>query len=77
MLGGRAAEEIIFGETSTGARNDLEKATEMALSMVKAYGMSDKLGPLSFDRDRPLFLGVPGRARRITAKRRQGRSTKR
>jgi len=41
MLGGRAAEEIIFGETSTGARNDLEKATEMALSMVKAYGMSD------------------------------------
>jgi len=60
MLGGRAAEEIIFGETSTGARNDLEKATEMALSMVKAYGMSDKLGPLSFDRDRPLFLGVPG-----------------
>jgi cell division protease FtsH len=59
MLGGRAAEEVIFGEVSTGAKNDLERATEMAISMVKAYGMSDKLGPLSFDRGRPLFLEVP------------------
>ncbi len=59
MLGGRAAEEIIFREVSTGARNDLEKATEMARSMVMAYGMSEKLGPLSFDRGRPLFLEVP------------------
>lgn len=59
MLGGRAAEEIIFGEVSTGARNDLEKATEMASSMVRTYGMSEKLGPLAFDRGRPLFLEVP------------------
>ncbi|MEW6215238.1 MAG: ATP-dependent zinc metalloprotease FtsH [Nitrospirota bacterium] len=59
MLGGRAAEEVIFGEVSTGAKNDLEKATEMAISMVRAYGMSEKLGPLSFDRGRPLFLEVP------------------
>ncbi|MEW6162569.1 MAG: ATP-dependent zinc metalloprotease FtsH [Nitrospirota bacterium] len=59
MLSGRAAEELIFGEVSTGAKNDLERATEMAISMVKAYGMSEKLGPLSFDRGRPLFLEVP------------------
>jgi len=59
MLGGRAAEEIIFGESSTGAKNDLEKATAMAISMVKAYGMSEKLGPLSYDRGRPLFLETP------------------
>lgn len=59
MLGGKAAEEIIFGEASTGAKNDLDKATEMATSMVKAYGMSDKLGPVSFDKGRPLFIETP------------------
>ena len=59
MLGGRVAEEIIFGEPSTGAKNDLEKATEMAISMVRAYGMSKTLGPLSYDRGRPVFLEVP------------------
>jgi cell division protease FtsH len=59
MLGGRAAEEIIFGESSTGAKNDLEKATEMAISMVRAYGMSKTLGPLSYDRGRPNFLETP------------------
>ncbi len=59
MLGGRAAEEIIFGESSTGAKNDLEKATGVAISMVKAYGMSKTLGPLSYDRGRPLFLEAP------------------
>jgi len=60
MLGGRAAEEIIFGEPSTGARDDLEKATEIAISMVKAYGMSENLGLLSVERNKPLFLGIPG-----------------
>ena len=59
MLGGRAAEEIIFGEPSTGAKNDLEKATEMAISMVRTYGMSKTLGPLSYDRGRPVFLEAP------------------
>ncbi len=59
MLGGRAAEEIIFGESSTGAKNDLEKATEMAISMVRTYGMSKTLGPLSYDRGRPVFLEAP------------------
>jgi len=48
LLGGRTAEEIVFGEISTGAQNDLEKATEIARAMVAEYGMSDKVGPLSF-----------------------------
>jgi len=60
MLGGKAAEEIIFGEPSTGARNDLEKATEMAISMVRSFGMSEKIGLASYDTGRPLFLGTPG-----------------
>ena len=59
MLGGKAAEEIIFGEASTGAKNDLDKATEMATGMVKSYGMSEKLGPVSFDKGRSLFLDAP------------------
>jgi len=59
MLGGKAAEALIFGEASTGAKNDLERATDMATAMVKAYGMSEKLGPVSYDRGRPLFLDVP------------------
>ena len=52
LLGGRVAEEIIFKEVSTGAHNDLLKATDIAQSMVKSYGMSEKLGWISFDRDR-------------------------
>ena len=57
LLGGRVAEEIIFKEVSTGAQDDLLKATDIAKSMVKVYGMSEKLGGISFDRDRhPLFL---------------------
>jgi len=47
-LGGRSAEEIMFGEISTGAQNDLEQATEVARAMVVDFGMSPKLGPLSF-----------------------------
>src|SRR2546422_1634437 len=47
-LGGRSAEEIIFGEISTGAQNDLEQATEVARAMVVDFGMSPKVGPLSF-----------------------------
>ena len=58
LLGGRAAEEIIIGEISTGATNDLEKATDIARKMVRAYGMSDKLGPLTFGKENELiFLG--------------------
>jgi len=57
LLGGRVAEEIIYREVSTGARDDLLKATEIAKSMIKAYGMSEKLGKVSFDGEhQPLFL---------------------
>ncbi|MFQ5458684.1 MAG: ATP-dependent zinc metalloprotease FtsH, partial [Myxococcota bacterium] len=56
-MGGRAAEEIIFGDTSTGAANDLERAQELARHMVCKYGMSD-LGPVTFGkRDENIFLG--------------------
>ena len=57
LLGGRVAEELIYQEVSTGARDDLLKATDIAKSMIKAYGMSEKVGQLSFDQERqPLFL---------------------
>jgi cell division protease FtsH len=48
LLGGRVAEEIIYGEVSTGAHNDLERATEIARLMVMQYGMSEQLGPMTF-----------------------------
>src|SRR4030095_9877783 len=48
LLGGRMAEEIIYGEISTGGHNDLERATEMARLMVMQYGMSEQLGPMTF-----------------------------
>jgi cell division protease FtsH len=51
-MGGRVAEELVFDEISTGAQNDLEKATDIARAMVSQYGMSDKVGPLSL-RDDP------------------------
>jgi len=58
LLGGKAAEEIIYGESSTGAENDLRKATQMAREMVKEYGMSDILGPVTYGRKEELvFLG--------------------
>jgi cell division protease FtsH len=57
LLGGRVAEEIKFGEISTGAQNDLIRATDIARRMVRDYGMSERIGPLSFDGNtRPLFL---------------------
>jgi cell division protease FtsH len=59
MLGGRVAEEVHFGEISTGAQNDLYRATDIARSMVREYGMSAKLGPMTFERERrPLFLDM-------------------
>jgi cell division protease FtsH len=57
LLGGRVAEEIIFEEISTGAHNDLQRATNIATSMVKEYGMSEKLGYVTFEKEKqPLFL---------------------
>ncbi len=61
LLGGRAAEEIVFGEVSTGAQNDLQHATDLARSMAAEYGMSETLGPVAFGpRRRAAFLDVPG-----------------
>lgn len=58
LMGGRAAEEIIFNTMTTGAGNDIERATEMARKMVCEWGMSEKLGPVSFGKkDEQIFLG--------------------
>jgi cell division protease FtsH len=60
LLGGRVAEEIIFGDVSTGAQDDLQRATDMVRHMVTRYGMSEKLGLATFEKPRqPLFLNVP------------------
>ena len=57
LLGGRMAEELVFGEASTGAADDLQKATAIAKRMVKDYGMSDKLGTVALDESvQPTFL---------------------
>ncbi|MCG6536321.1 MAG: cell division protein FtsH, partial [Syntrophales bacterium LBB04] len=57
LLGGRVAEELVFGEISTGAQNDLQRATDIARSMVAEYGMSDRLGLVTYESPRqPLFI---------------------
>jgi cell division protease FtsH len=59
LLGGRSAEELIFGEASTGAQNDLVRATDIAKSMVKSYGMSEKLGTVTLNSERqPLIMQI-------------------
>ncbi len=58
LLGGRVAEEIIFNEISTGAHNDLDRATAIARAMITQFGMSDHLGPVTYERDTDtVFLG--------------------
>jgi len=58
LMGGRAAEEIIFNMTTTGAGNDIERATELARKMVCEWGMSEKMGPVTFGKkDEQIFLG--------------------
>ncbi len=57
MLGGRAAEKLVLGDITTGASNDIERATKMARSMVVKYGMSDKIGPIFHGGDQEIFLG--------------------
>jgi len=58
LMGGRAAEEIIFNSMTTGAGNDIERATEIARKMVCEWGMSEKMGPVSFGKkDEQIFLG--------------------
>ena len=58
LLGGRAAEQLVLGDISTGASNDIERASDMARKMVTKYGMSDKIGPISFGNSHDeVFLG--------------------
>jgi cell division protease FtsH len=61
MMGGRAAEQVVFNEISTGATDDLVRATDLARAMVLRYGMSDVLGNVAYDRERSAFLqpGIP------------------
>lgn len=56
LLGGRSAEEIVFGTITTGAANDLQRATDLAERMVRSYGMSKVLGPLAFEQQQASFL---------------------
>jgi cell division protease FtsH len=65
LLGGRVAEELVFGDVSTGAQDDLQRATDMARAMVARYGMSEALGLATFEAPRQaLFLNVPSLAQR-------------
>ncbi len=56
-LGGRTAEEIVFGHLSTGAQNDLVRITELARKMVREWGMSERIGPMAWGSQGPVFLG--------------------
>jgi cell division protease FtsH len=59
LLGGRVAEELTFGEVSTGAHDDLSKATDIAKSMVKEFGMSDRIGHITYEKERKsMFLDI-------------------
>ena len=57
LLGGRCAEHLVLDDISTGASNDIERATKIARAMVTQYGMSDKLGPILYDSDDDVFMG--------------------
>jgi cell division protease FtsH len=61
LLGGRVAEKLVFGEVSTGAANDLQRATDMARAMLTQYGMGETLGPVTYSRHtQPIFLPQDG-----------------
>jgi len=69
LLGGRSAEELIFGKVSTGASDDIQKATDLAERAVTLYGMSDDLGPVAFEKTQQEFLGGYGNPRRSVSPR--------
>jgi cell division protease FtsH len=56
-MGGRIAEELVFGQKTTGAGNDIERATDLARKMICEWGMSDRLGPVTFGKHQEMFLG--------------------
>jgi cell division protease FtsH len=64
LLGGRAAEQVVFDEISTGAADDLQKVANIARSMVLRFGMVEKLGQIAFESEASPFLAVPGAAPR-------------
>lgn len=65
LFGGRAAEEVVFQDFTTGAGNDIERATELARKMVCEWGMSDKIGPLAMEKSEgPVFLGMGHQTRK-------------
>ena len=64
LLGGRSAEELIFGKVSTGASDDIQKATDLAERFVTLYGMSDRLGPMAFEKIQQQFLDAVTNPRR-------------
>jgi cell division protease FtsH len=69
LLGGRAAEELVFGKVSTGASDDIQKATDLAERFVTLYGMSDRLGPIAFEKMQQQFLeGLTNPRRSISPK---------
>ena len=73
LLGGRTAEEIALGEISTGAQNDLQRATDIARAMVTEWGMSDALGAINYDgHKRSKFLDIPAGSRARRVRRRHG-----
>ena len=67
LLGGRAAEHVVYGHTSTGAADDLSKATDIARSMVARFGMDEGLGPVSYETEPSPFLGQGFGPRRVYA----------
>jgi cell division protease FtsH len=67
LLGGRSAEEIIFGKVSTGASDDIQKATDLAERAVTQYGMSNTLGPIAFEKNSAQFLEGSSSRRSISS----------
>jgi cell division protease FtsH len=67
LLGGRAAESVVFGKVSTGASDDIQKATNLAEKAITLYGMSDTLGPIAFASNQSQFLDSDPNARRAVS----------
>ncbi len=78
LLGGRAVEELVFSEVTTGAQNDLERAKALARQMVAVYGMSESVGlPAACNGNQPFYPVLTVRCSAIAARRPRERSTKR